>query len=148
MLEDLITISFIYPMYLCFVWTAAFIAVTLSGLFQAPLWLLGTALALPTIFLLSQLLCGWVDLDQHVLLTTVTWLRPPGPSAPRSGPPGRRRAGGGAEGDQVRGEPGQPQAVEDHLYGGEEVGNGLHFSCIWCSTGGFFRMSSQVHVTV
>lgn len=74
MLEDLITISFIYPMYLCFVWTAAFIAVTLSGLFQAPLWLLGTALALPTIFLLSQLLCGWVDLDQHVLLTTVTWL--------------------------------------------------------------------------
>lgn len=71
---DLITISFMYPMFLCFVWTATFIAVSLSGLFRGLVPLLGALVAVPGILLLSRLLCGWVDRDQHVLLTTLTWL--------------------------------------------------------------------------
>ena len=71
---DLITISFVYPMLLCFVWTATFIAVSLSGIFRGPLPWLGAAVALPGIFFLSQLLCSWVGRDQHVLLTTLVWL--------------------------------------------------------------------------
>eukprot|EP00913_Durusdinium_trenchii_P019370 g18210.t1 len=71
---DLITISFMYPMFLCFVWTATFIAVSLSGLFCGLVPLLGALVAVPGILLLSRLLCGWVDRDQHVLLTTLTWL--------------------------------------------------------------------------
>lgn len=71
---DLITISFVYPMLLCFVWTATFIAVSLSGIFQGVLPWLGAAIALPGIFLLSKLLCSWVGRDQHVLLTFLVWL--------------------------------------------------------------------------
>eukprot|EP00439_Symbiodinium_sp_Y106_P085750 s523_g29.t1 len=72
---DLITISFLYPLLLCFIWTATFVAVALSGAFSRFFWtLMGSLLSLPVVFLLSRLLCNWVDRGSHPLLIALTWL--------------------------------------------------------------------------
>ncbi|CAJ1458718.1 unnamed protein product, partial [Effrenium voratum] len=71
---DLITISFLYPMLLCFVWTATFVGVSMFGLVNSSLGMVGFLTAPPIACLaFACLLCAWVDRD-HALLISLTWL--------------------------------------------------------------------------
>jgi len=72
--SDMITISMLYPMLLCLIWTVTFIAVAISGLSSGLLPLLAFVSLLAAMLGVSALLCAWVERGHLPLLVIFTWL--------------------------------------------------------------------------
>jgi len=73
--NDLIAITILYPMLLCFVWTSTFVSVALSRLGASLLTTVSCFLAsMIAFFGLSWVLCDFVALCDRPLLITCVWL--------------------------------------------------------------------------
>jgi len=71
--SDLITITMLYPMLLCLIWTVTFIVVAISGLSSGTLPLLAFTSLLVAMLGVAALLCAWVE-RLLPLLVIFTWL--------------------------------------------------------------------------